>query len=114
MSREYMIEMDRVVTTGYTISRDDALTLIGEEWDEEIKEKCKSNEAILDKYITRYAQRVKHNNEVVSIWNYFHEHDSEFGFPISLRLSAENTDNQGYAIDGTHSVLFEVDDDDEE
>lgn len=114
MGRDYIIETDRVVTTGYSISRDDALTLIGEEWDEEVKQKCEANEAIMDMYMTKYASRVKLNNEVVSIWEYFHEHDSEYGFPISLRLSAENTDKGGYAIDGTHKVLLEVDDEEEE
>ena len=113
-NKEYVIETDRVVTTFYSIDRDNALKLIGEEWNDEVKEKCKANEAIMDMYMTKYASRVKLNNEVVSIWEYFHEHDSEFGFPINLRLSAENTDKGGYRIDGTHKVLLEMEDDEDE
>tara|TARA_A100001201_G_scaffold143413_1_gene144949 strand:- start:522 stop:875 length:354 start_codon:yes stop_codon:yes gene_type:complete len=114
MGKEYVIETDRVETTFYSIDRDNALELIGEEWNDEVKKKCEANEAILDMYMTKYAQRVKMGNEVLGIWEYFHAHDSEYGYPINLRLSAENTDKGGYRIDGTHKVLLEMSDEEDE
>ena len=78
MNKEYIITSERSVSTAYSISKDDALKLIGEEWDEEVKEKCESNEVILDKYMTKYAQRVREGNHVVDLYEHFKAHDEEY------------------------------------
>lgn len=119
MSREYNIIVERTISVPYSIDRDDALTLIGEEWNEEIKEKCKSNEVILDKYMTRFAQRVKEGNNEVDLYDHFIAHDEEYtdDKPSWVQLTAMATNQNGYVESkywtydtDTQEVLLELHD----
>ena len=103
-SREYNMIVVRSISVPYSIDREDALNLIEEEWDEEIAELCKNDNKMLDKYMTEYAEGVSEGNRIS---DYFEEQDSDYVDykPSWLRLDAND-------IDGTYSVLLEVDEDD--
>ena len=113
MNREYNMIVERSISIPYSIDREDALDLIEEEWDEEIAEQCKNDDKILDKYMTKYAKRVSGG---AHISEYFSEGDGEYTDYKSnwLELIARDTTDNGYGIDGTHKVLYEVDDEEDD
>ena len=99
MNKEYNLFVERSVKIPYSISGYDALELIGEEWNEKIKEKCKSNEVILDLYMTKFAQKVKEGNHDVDLDDYFIAHDEEYTSnrdQASVELEAIATNQNGY------------------
>ena len=98
MNKEYNIVVERTISAPYSIDRDNALTLIGEEWNEEIKEKCRRNEVLLDKYMTKYAQRVKDGDNEVDLYDHFIAHDEEYVDykPSWVQLEAIATNQNGY------------------